>query len=383
VRFDYAAPPRILFGPGSIRDLPTIVAEYGSRALLVTGANPDRCSRAAQAMMDAGIETSLFGVEGEPTVDAARWGARAARGAANVVIGFGGGSAIDAAKAIAALAANDGDVLDYLEAVGQGKPLERAPLPFIAVPTTAGTGSEVTRNAVLGSPEHRVKASLRSRSMIARAAVIDPELTLGLPPAMTANTGMDALTQCIEPYVSARANAIADLFCVEGIHRIVGSLERAFHDGSQCEARESMCLGALMGGLALSNAGLGVVHGFAAPIGGMFDAPHGAVCAAVLPHGMAANIRALRERAPDSAALQRYREIARMLTGNVDATPEDGAAWADDLCRRLRIPPLRTYRVTAAHVAELVNKAAQASSMKANPIVLTTEELTRVLESAF
>jgi alcohol dehydrogenase class IV len=296
------------------------------------------------------------------------------------VIAIGGGSAIDAGKAIAAIAANPGDVLDYLEVVGQGKPLPAAPVPFIAVPTTAGTGSEVTRNAVLGSPEHRVKASLRSPAMLPRVALIDPELTLGLPPAVTASTGLDALTQLIEPYVSCRANPLTDAFCIDGLRRAARSLARAFADGRDAEARASMSYASVLGGLALANAGLGVVHGFAAPIGGMFDAPHGAVCAAILPHGMAANIKALRARAPESPALARYEEIARVVTGDADATCEDGVAWVSALVSELGIPPLRAYGVT--DVANVVEKASRASSMKANPIPLNAEELTEALTSA-
>lgn len=380
MRFEFATAARIVFGAGSIASLPGIVREFGERALIVSGRSAERCAPAAEAMAAAGIEVSLFGIEGEPTVDAVRWGAQAARVSAEVVIGFGGGSAIDGGKAIAALAANGGDVLDYLEVVGQGKPLEQAPLPFIAVPTTAGTGSEVTRNAVLGSPEHGVKASLRSPRMLAKAAIVDPDLTMDLPPAITASTGLDALTQLIEPYVSARANAMVDLFCLEGMRRVAGSLRRAFREGGDREAREAMSFASLLGGLSLANAGLGVVHGFAAPVGGMFEAPHGAVCAALLPQGMEMNVRALSERSPDAAALRRYREIARVLTGNAGANAADGVTWVRGLCAELGIPRLGAYGITAAHVPDLVEKAAQASSMKANPIVLTSGELTEVLE---
>jgi alcohol dehydrogenase class IV len=283
-----------------------------------------------------------------------------------VVVAVGGGSAIDAGKAIAALATNSGEPLDYLEVIGRGQPLERAPLPFIAVPTTAGTGSEVTRNAVLGSPEHRVKASLRSALMLPRVAVVDPELTLGLPPDVTASTGLDALTQLIEPWVSVRANAITDMFCVDGMHRVQRSLARAFRDGSDIEARADMSFASLLGGLALANAGLGAVHGFAAPVGGMFDAPHGAVCAALLPHAIDVNIRALREREPDSEALRRY----------------DDLGWVAELCEHFDIPRLRTWGMRDDHVPELVEKAAKASSMKGNPIVLTRADLTEIVERA-
>jgi alcohol dehydrogenase class IV len=380
--FDFATAGRILFKPGAAAELPKIALQFGTRALIVSGRSSERCEPFAAAMHDAGMEVSLYGIDGEPTVDAVRWGVQAARESADLIIAFGGGSAIDGGKAIAILATNSGEPLDYLEVVGAGKPLENPPLPFIAVPTTAGTGSEVTRNAVLGSPEHGVKASLRSPMMLPKVALIDPELTFGLPPAITASTGLDALTQLIEPYVAGRANAMVDLFCVEGMRRVAASLPGAWRDGTNRDARTSMSFASLLGGLSLANAGLGVVHGFAAPLGGMFDAPHGALCAAVLPHGMAMNIRALRERAPDHAALRRYQEIARILTGNPGAQPEDGAAWVAGLCRQLEIPALGSYGISTDQIPSVVEKAAKASSMKANPLALTTEELTGILAAA-
>jgi alcohol dehydrogenase class IV len=278
--------------------------------------------------------------------------------------------------------ANPGDPLDYLEVIGRGQPLGHASAPFIAIPTTAGTGSEVTRNAVLASPQHRVKASLRGASMLPRLAVVDSELALGLPRAVTASTGLDALTQVIEPYVGLRANAMTDLFCIEGIRRAAGALPRVWEDGGDRQARADMAWASLLGGLALANAGLGAVHGFAAPAGGMFPVPHGAACAALLPHAIAVNIAALRARAPASQALSRYDEVARLLTGRSQATAEDGVRWTAEICRRLEIPPLRAYGVSEADIPGLVEKAAQASSMKGNPIVLTTEELRRIIEGA-
>ncbi len=302
--------------------------------------------------------------------------------ACDCVVAIGGGSAIDTGKAIAAAAANSGDLLDYLEVIGKGQALESPPWPFIAVPTTAGTGSEVTRNAVLGAPEQGVKASLRSPLMLPRVAIVDPDLTLGLPAAITASTGLDALTQLIEPYVSSRANPFTDNLCLDGIRHASASLPRAYRDGSDREARTGMAYASLLGGIALANAGLGVVHGFAAPIGGMFDAPHGAVCAALLPAGMRANIAALREREPQSGALERYREIARILTKDADAIPEDGADWVGNLTRQLAIPSLASYGIRGKDAAELAEKASRANSMKANPIALTSAELTAVLESS-
>jgi len=375
MRFEFATAGRILFGAGTSADLEAIAASFGSRAFLVTG----KSSRANIG----GFACATYRVAKEPTIAMMREAVDAFRMAAcDAVVAVGGGSAVDAGKAIAALAANGGDPLSYLEVIGQGRPLECAPYPFIAVPTTAGTGSEVTRNAVLGSPEHGVKVSLRSPLMLPRVAIVDPDLTLGLPPAVTASTGLDALTQLIEPYVCSRANPMTDALCLAGMRAAAGNLRTAWLDGGNRTAREAMCRACLFGGLALANAGLGVVHGFAAPIGGMFDAPHGAVCAALLPGGVEANIRALRERAPESDGLARYREIARLLTGRPDAAPEDAAEWLRELVGQLGIPPLGAYGIGPEHVAGLVEKAARASSMKANPLPLTSEELANMLSRA-
>jgi alcohol dehydrogenase class IV len=377
MRFEFATAARIIFGEGAVREVAGIATSCGKRPLVVTGATPDR---AAVLNLEP---AACLAVPGEPTIEFIRKGAESARDErCDVVIAIGGGSAIDAGKALAAMLTNPGEPLDYLEVIGAGKPLAHASAPFIAVPTTAGTGSEVTRNAVLASPGQKVKASLRSASMLPRAAVIDPGLTLDLPRPITASTGLDALTQLIEPYVSARANPMTDLYCLDGMRRVAAALPRAWENGSDREARREMSWAALLGGLALANAGLGAVHGFAAPVGGMFAAPHGAVCAAVLPHGMDVNIKALRERAPEGPALRRYEEVGRLLTGRGDASAEDGVCWVAALVRRLEIPPLRNYGVTQADIPVLVEKAARASSMKANPILLTEPELREIVSRA-
>jgi alcohol dehydrogenase class IV len=300
----------------------------------------------------------------------------------DTVISFGGGSAIDTGKAIAAMLTNDGDLLDYLEVIGRGRALDRPSAPFIAIPTTAGTGSEVTRNSVLASPEHRVKVSLRSSLMLPRIALVDPELTYDLPPAITASTGLDALTQLIEPYVCSRANPITDALCVEGLTRVARALPVAFADGRDPDARENMSVASLFGGLALANAGLGAVHGFAGPIGGMFPAPHGAVCAALLPHAMDINLRALRQRQPDAVALSRYQTVSALLTGDPSARPEQGIDWVHRLVESFGIPPLTKYGITEESLSELADKSAKASSMKANPIVLTRDEMIEILQRA-
>jgi alcohol dehydrogenase class IV len=253
---------------------------------------------------------------------------------------------------------------------------------MLAIPTTAGTGAEVTRNAVLASPQHRLKVSLRSPLMLPKVALVDPELTLDLPPALTASTGLDALTQLIEPYVSARANPMTDGLCVEGMRRAARSLRAAFENGRDAAAREDMAVASLFGGLALANAGLGAVHGLAGVIGGMFGAPHGAICAALLPRVMAANLAALRSRDPSNPALVRYEEVARLVTGRSSAQADDGVEWVGRLVSDLHIPKLGTYGLTSQHTADLVEKSKNASSMKANPIELTSAELAGVVEGA-
>lgn len=367
--FEFATATRIVFGAGTVRQVGPAVRALGRRPLLVTGGSAGRPSA-------AGLDCERLTITGEPAIPAIRDAVAAAREAGcDVVVALGGGSVIDAGKAIAALVPNPEDVLAYLEVIGKGQPLAHAPLPFIAVPTTAGTGAEVTRNAVLGAPDQGVKVSLRSPLMLPRLAVIDPELALTVPPAVTAATGLDALTQLIEPWVSPRANPLTDAFCLDGIRRVATALPRAFHHPGDLSARTDMALAALYGGLALANAGLGAVHGFASPVGGQFDAPHGAVCAALLPHVIRANVAALRSRDSGSESLRRYGVLTDILG-------EDPAVFSLRLSVDLGIPPLSEYGITPAHVPGLCRKAMEASSMKANPIRLTQAELEAILTAA-
>ena len=383
MRFEFATATRIVFGAGTLREAGTAAKAMGRRALLVTGRTAARAGALRELLAEEEIGTVGFAVSGEPTTEVAHLGTERAREAGcDLVIGFGGGSVVDTGKAIAALLTNGGDLLDYLEVIGKGQPLARPPLPYIAIPTTAGTGAEVTRNAVLASPEHNVKVSLRSPLMLPRLALVDPELTHSLPPEVTASTGLDALTQVMEPYVSKRANPMTDALCREGMRRAARSLRRAYQQGDDPAAREDMALTSLFGGLALANAGLGAVHGFAGPLGGMFHGAHGAICARLLPHVMAANVRALQQRLPQSPALRRYDEIARLLTGNDGATADDGVAWVQELCQALQVPPLGSYGMTKADLPSVVEKSSAASSMRGNPLELTSEEMREILERA-
>ncbi len=373
--FEFATATRIVFGPGRVTEAGSLAAALGRRALLVIGQSAGAVKRVEpllRGLTAAGVDSATFSVSGEPTIDTARAGAARARTEqCDLVIGFGGGSVIDAGKAVAALLTNEGDPLDYLEVIGKGMPLVNRAAPYLAIPTTAGTGAEVTRNAVLGSPAHRVKVSMRSPSMLPAVALVDPELTHDLPPSLTAVTGLDALTQCIEPYLSHSANPLTDAICREGMQRAARSLRRAFDNGADTAAREDMAVASLCGGLALANAKLGAVHGFAGPIGGMYDAPHGAVCAALLAPVLAVNEKAVASRRGAGLARQRFSEVHEMV-GDLAV-----------LVRALGIPSLRTYGIPETDFPLIIEKAGRASSMKGNPVELSEAELREVLQRAW
>jgi alcohol dehydrogenase class IV len=381
--FEFATANRIMFGAGKLNELGNQLKGRTKRLLLVRGNSSDAIPRVREILSAQEIPFDEFSLHAEPTVDTASEGVSfALTHGCDMVIGHGGGSVLDAGKAIAALATNRGDVFDYLEVIGKGQPLTNAPLPFIAIPTTAGTGTEVTRNAVLGSPAHGVKVSLRSPMMLPSLAIVDPELTYSLPPDITASSGLDALTQLIEPFVSVKANPMTDAICREGIRHAAKSLRKAYHNGADVSAREGMALASLFGGLALANSALGAVHGFAGPLGGMLNAPHGAICAKLLPLVMDANLKALESRHAGHAAIERYDEIAQLLTGIELASAWDGVQWVSALVGELNIPPLSAHGMTEAHIPEAVQKTLNASSYKGNPIALSERELTGILERA-
>ncbi len=374
--FEFATATRIIFGEGKLREIASIAPEFGQRALVVCG-NVERAKPLFDLLDQAKIEHAAFTVKGEPNIEMVKAGSQQAKqSSAQMVISFGGGSAIDAGKAIAALATNPGEPLDYLEVVGKGQKLANPPLPFIAIPTTAGTGSEVTRNAVIASPEHKVKVSLRSPLMLPKVALVDPELTYGLPKEITAYTGMDALTQLIEPYISNAANPLTDGICLEGVKH--AKILEAYQSENP-SARHDMALASLFGGMALANAKLGAVHGFAGVLGGMYDAPHGAICARLLPLATEANWKALKSREPNNPALRRYEDISWGFMGRDLSYTLDVITNLVDM---LKIPSLSKYGVRREDFPTIVEKAAHSSSMKGNPIVLTNDELTEILEKA-
>jgi alcohol dehydrogenase class IV len=379
--FEFATASRIIFGAGKINELANLMEEDKKRLLFVRGHSSNAIPRVREILSARNFKVTEFEVHGEPTVRVVREGVEAARGC-DMVIGLGGGSVLDAAKAIAALATNPGDLFDYMEVVGKGKPITQEPLPYIAIPTTAGTGAEVTRNAVIEVPEQNVKVSVRSPLMLPRVALVDPELTYNLPPEVTATSGLDALTQLIEPLVSLKANPLTDAICREGIRHAARSLRRAYQNGADTEARQGMSLASLFGGLALANAALGAVHGFAGPLGGMLHAPHGALCARFLPLVMEANIKAFGTRQPEHPALARYAEIAQILTGDTEAAAQDGVKWTLKLVNDLKISQLSEYGMTEKDFPEAVEKTMRANSFKGNPIALNEGELTEILQRA-
>jgi alcohol dehydrogenase class IV len=297
-------------------------------------------------------------------------------------VGVGGGSALDLAKGVGILLANPGDPLDYAEIVGLGKPFERPSVPVIAVPTTAGTGSEATRNAVFKDTAHGVKVSLRSPFMLPRLALVDPELCATLPPEATAYTGLDALTQTLEPFVSVHANPATDALCTAALAEIIPALRRVFRKGQDQEARSVMSRASLFGGLALGNSGLGAVHGIAGPLGGRIPIPHGAACAALLAPTVRVNIRALVERDPGNPALARYGWAADLVTGKTTAGPEDLVYVLEFLSLDLGLPSLAYWGLTEADIPQLAADALASSSMKGNPILLESADVEEIIRQA-
>lgn len=392
MNFEFATAQRILFGSSAAHQIAEHAAALGKRAFLLTGEHSARHPQPLDGLESMGLVAASETIAHEPDITLIQKLTQTARTAqADMVIAMGGGSVIDAGKAVAAMLNNQGDLLDYLEVVGKGHALSKPSAPMIAMPTTAGTGAEVTRNAVLAVPQAGdrpgVKVSLRSPYMLPTLALVDPVLTHSLPPAITATTGMDALTQCLEPYVSAQANPLTDGLAQEGMRRAARALRQACgtyetpNAPEHANAREDMCIASLCGGLALANAKLGAVHGFAGVIGGMFPAPHGAVCARLLPPVFACNAQAIAERG--SAEIQaRFDQVARILTGSVTATASDGIEWLQALIDDLPIPHLREFGLTRAEFEPIIRAAARSSSMQGNPVVLTDAELSNILEES-
>lgn len=394
--FEFTTPQKIVFGWGKITKLAELAPPLGKSAFVVyNGKSPDR---AVEILKSANLRHVLHRQRGEPTVTDVDTAVQTAKqNQCDMVIAIGGGSAIDCGKAVAGLLTNDGAVLDYLEVIGNGRKITKPAAPWIAIPTTAGTGSEATRNAVIGSPEHKYKASLRSELLLAKVALIDPQLGVDVPRAVAAASGMDALVQCIESFTSTGANDMTQNLSLQGIGSAANALLRvgvlaqpeAAGEAMQ-SARESMSLAALLSGIALNNAGLGAVHGLAAPLGANTTAPHGVICGVLLPHVLRANIDAMKA-ADGRTSIARYKGIGRLLLLHLQN--ERMPAWEGDgpldacvtasaeLVQKLQLPSLGQFGLTESMFPQIIEMAKKSSSMRYNPVPLADETLANILSA--
>jgi alcohol dehydrogenase class IV len=383
MKFEFMTASRIIVEQGGLKQLGKLAKSFGQRVLLVGRLASDDTKKAIEYLNNEGCIVTPINVKGEPSVDSINEILAVSReNQCEVVVAIGGGSVLDSGKTIAALMTNTNDIMDYLEVIGNGVPVSKKSLPFIAVPTTSGTGAEATKNATILSAEHKVKVSIRSPYMLPDVVLLDPQLTVSVPKDVTASTGLDALTQVLEPYVSKMANPITDAFAKEGLTRAARSLKKAYDQGDDIDAREDMAIASLFGGISLANAKLGAVHGFAGVLGGMFPIPHGVVCARLLPFVTRKNIEVLNARDPQNPAVKRYEDVAKILTGDPNAKAMDGVVWLEDLCKHLDVDSLSHFGVKEEYFEEIINKSMNASSMKGNPIELTFDELKDILQQA-
>ncbi len=388
--FALARLPRIEFGSGRMAMLPDLVAAHGRRLLIVTGARSfvkgPHWPKLEQQLAARDIAWEMLQVAGEPSPDLVDACVRENRGSAfSCVLGIGGGSALDAAKAIAGLLRPGNSVMEHLEGVGPELPYRGPATPFIAVPTTAGTGSEATKNAVLSRQgRDGFKKSFRDEKLVAEYALVDPDLLADCPPRVLAANGMDAFTQLLESYVSSKANPFTDALALSGMEKARDALLPWYEaTGDPAVHRAGMAYAALLSGIALAQVGLGSVHGLAAPLGAFFPIPHGVVCGTLVAEASRINIAALGARAPDHPALAKYADVGRLLAGRAMPDAEARAALVEtleDWTRRLHLPRLREYGVDAADVGRIVAHS-RGSSMKTNPIALTDQEIAELVRA--
>jgi alcohol dehydrogenase class IV len=384
--FDVLCPTRVTVGVGTALEVERWGEHLGLRVLVVTGTAPARHAELWSRLQLLGKELRFVTIGREPTVEDADAAAQVGRSwQADWVLGVGGGSVIDAAKAAACLMRNPGPALDYLEVVGAGRPVVQASVPLVVMPTTAGTGAEVTRNAVLTSPAHRTKASLRSPYLYPTRAIIDPDMGHGAPRAVQVAAGLDALIQLIEPLTSRRAQPFSDALCREGLRRGGPAFQRGVDQPDDRESRLSMSVAALFSGFALAHAGLGSIHGMAGVLGGhCVGAPHGALCARLLPGIIAANRRRMTDGPEGRAWLEgRYAEAAALILHRSTATANDLEAWGTEIVEQLELPRLRIWGLVEADFATVISQAERASSTKSNPACLTRLDWEHVLRSAW
>ncbi len=388
--FSVSRLPRIEFGAGALTRLPAIARQYGTRALLVTGSSSFKHSpfwaTVTNGLAAQGISWTHLAIPSEPSPQMIDGAVHIQRGnPVDVVIGIGGGSALDAAKAIAGLLEPGNSVMDHLEGVGPERSYAGPATPFIAVPTTAGTGSEATKNAVLSvQGAEGFKKSFRDEKLVAEYALIDPDLLVTCPPAVIAANGMDAFTQLLESYVSSRAAPLTDSLAWGGMNAIRDGLLALYADSNNAAARERMAYAALVSGITLAQVGLGSVHGLAAPLGAFFPIPHGVACGTLVARATRINIDTLLAREPTHPALEKYARAGRLLSKQGGLSLTDAhAALLDTLeawTQALSLPTLAHYGVTHADIPRIVANS-RGSSMKTNPVMLTDSEIAAILES--
>ena len=370
--FAFLTATEILFGRGQGGQAAGRIKALGTKVFLLHG-TAARADWLAEALAGQGCVVSRFVVQGEPDIAMIEAATIAAKGA-QVVVSLGGGAVIDAGKAVAAMVPATRPLMDHLEVIGKSLPLDHAPLPFVAIPTTAGTGAEVTRNAVIGSPQHQRKVSLRDKRMLPALAIIDPALTDHTPKTITLASGLDAITQVIEPYICTRANRLTDALCRDAIPQGLRALRRLMVN-EDAQARDDMAWVSLCGGLALANAGLGVIHGLAGPLGGLIAAPHGAICGTLLPQGLAMNA----ERVADPT---RIRQVIGWIAEAFDVKPEKAICTLTQWSRQNGLPSLAQMGFTPQHLHQAAEAAATSSSMQANPARLSASDLAILMATA-
>ncbi|MBA5763055.1 iron-containing alcohol dehydrogenase [Vibrio sp. 404] len=377
--FQFMTSTRIIFGEGALQSSLSVINQFGYSVLLVSGKNTERASPIIQYIKMQGMRYQHVAICGEPNITMVEETALNGRKfKPDLVIAIGGGSVIDMGKALAAIIPNQGDVYDYVEVVGRNVPLKTKPIPFIAIPTTASTGSEVTRNAVLRSGQDKVKVSLRSPEMLADVAIVDPTLTYGTDAYTSGRGAMDAFTHLMEAYVCGEPNPITDMICEEGLRRLSESvLPGCLNDNYR--ARSDLSFAAMLGGMAITNAKLGAAHGLASALGGKLAAPHSVITARLAPFVMQENIRAAK-KAGRADVLARYRKMAQLLTGRANASRDDAVLWTNMMLEKLKLPDLNEFGVCKTSFEQVVDDALKSVAIKGNPLPLTKERLMFILQ---
>lgn len=377
--FNVLTPGNIRFGRGLARSAAPWLAGHSTQILLVHGASLQRAEFLLTELHAHRLNVTTLSITHEPCLQDIERGVRLAReNGIGAIVSLGGGAVIDAGKAIAALVPVQGPAIEYLEVVGNGRVLEANPLPFVAIPTTAGTGAEVTKNAVINVPEQQRKVSLRDDRMLPDLAIVDPSLTDNAPRAVTLASGLDAITQVIEPWLCTRATPFTDALCRDAIPRGIKAL-RTLMEKECPDSRDEMAWVSLCGGLALANAGLGVIHGLAGPLGGLSNAAHGALCGSLLPFGLALN----ESQISDEKLRQRFTDVRQWLAAGLNVEP--GSAWESlrEWSQRAGLGNLHDLGVPREALEPAALAASSSSSMKANPVMLTSEQLLEMLEAAW